>query len=456
MGIRQFYNERMTRPAEALPGARLRTELLENGLKVLVLEERTAPLASVWCWYKVGSRDERPGLTGISHWVEHMNFKGTTQIPREQVKGIIEQFGGFWNGYTWLDQTTYVETASRDALDRMLFIEAERMANGLYDPADCESERTVIISELQGGENDPDNLLDQELTATAFKAHPYRHPTIGWLPDLQAMTRDDLFGHYRRYYAPDNATLVIVGDVNGEDALEAVRQHFGAIAPGGPISRMRTREPEQTGERRVVIRKEGTTAYFKAGYHAPAFGDPMFVPALLLDAVLTGAKGLSLWSSFRIAPPQRSARLYRALVEDGLASSVQAVLLPTAEPYLYTVSASVADGTAIDSVENAVLDALQSVSTKGVTETEVERAKRQLHARLVFDEDSVTDVAHQLGYFETIDAFDRFRELPARIAATSREEVNAAAATLFRSSNRTIGRFEPEATGQSRGAGGVV
>src|SRR6478609_1891118 len=194
MGIRRFYNEPMATPPEA--------RQLDNGLKVIVQEEHTAPLASVWCWYRVGSKDERPGLTGVSHWVEHMNFKGTANIPRDQVKGIIEQFGGSWNGYTWIDQTTYLETASRDALDRMLFIEAERMASGLYHPDDCESERTVIISELQGGENDPDQFLDQEVVATAFKAHPYRHPTIGWLADLQAMTRDDLFGHYRRYYAP--------------------------------------------------------------------------------------------------------------------------------------------------------------------------------------------------------------------------------------------------------------
>ena len=131
-------------------------ELLDNGLRVLIQEVHTAPLASVWCWYRVGSKDETPGLTGVSHWVEHMNFKGTTNIPREKVKGIIEQYGGYWNGYTWIDQTTYTETATRDALDHMLFIEAERMANCLYDPADCESERTVIISELQGGENDPE------------------------------------------------------------------------------------------------------------------------------------------------------------------------------------------------------------------------------------------------------------------------------------------------------------
>ena len=160
-----------------------------------------------------------------------MNFKGTTNIPREQVKGIIEQFGGFWNGYTWIDQTTYLETATRDALDRMLFIEAERMARCLYRSRDCESERTVIISELQGGENDPDQFLDQELTATAFKAHPYRHPTIGWLADLQAMTRDDLFGYYRRHYAPDNATLVIVGDVDEDEALERTRTTSAASNP---------------------------------------------------------------------------------------------------------------------------------------------------------------------------------------------------------------------------------
>src|SRR5499426_3830460 len=233
IGIHRFYNDPMRRTT------------LGNGLCVLIQEEHTAPLASVWCWYKVGSKDEGPGLTGVSHWVEHMNFKGTTNIPRDAVKGIIEQFGGTWNGYTWIDQTTYLETATRDALDRMLFIEAERMANCLYDPEDCESERTVIISELQGGENDPDQLLDQELTAAAFKAHPYRHPTIGWLPDLQSMTRDDLYGYYRRHYVPNNATLVVVGDVQSDDARRQVERHFGGIQPGAAIARMRTVEPEQ-------------------------------------------------------------------------------------------------------------------------------------------------------------------------------------------------------------------
>src|SRR5687767_6441451 len=342
----------------------VREAVLDNGLKVLIQEVHTAPLASVWCWYKVGSKDEGPGLTGVSHWVEHMNFKGTTNIPRESIKGIIEQFGGYWNGYTWIDQTTYTETATRDALDRMLFIESERMANCLYDPADCESERTVIISELQGGENDPDTLLDQELTAVAFKVHPYRHPTIGWLSDLQTMTRDDLYGHYRRYYVPNNATLVVVGDVNTSEAMRGVVRHFSSIPPGQLPQRWHTREPEQLGERRVTLSREGTTSYLKLGYHAPAFSDPDFFPMLVLDAVLTGAKGLNLWASFRTPPPQRSARLYRALVDTGLASSVSGGIVPTADPFVYTISLTATDGTSLDRLEEAALRALDRLKNR--------------------------------------------------------------------------------------------
>jgi zinc protease len=421
----------------------MRVTRLDNGLKVLIQEEHTAPLASVWCWYKVGSKDERPGLTGVSHWCEHMNFKGTTNIPRDQVKGIIEQYGGSWNGYTWIDQTTYLETATTDALDRMLFIEAERMASCLYHPDDCESERTVIISELQGGENDPDQLLDQELTATAFKAHPYRHPTIGWLPDLQTMTREDLYGYYRRFYVPNNATLVIVGDVDTDAALRRVAHHFGGIQPGSAIERLRTREPEQTGERRLTIRQEGTTAYLKVGFHAPSVTDPAFFPLLVLDAVLTGAKGLNLWSSFRVPPPQRSARLYRALVEHGLASSVSGGLMPTEDPFLYTLSVTANEGTPLASVEAALLEALAGVGLRGITDAELVKAKAQLRARLVFDGDSVTNIAHQLGYFETIASVDVIATAPARIAAVTLEEVAAAARAVLAPANRTIGWFEP-------------
>ncbi len=429
---------------------------LDNGLKVLIKEVHTAPLVSVWCWYRVGSRDEAPGTTGVSHWCEHMNFKGTTNIPRDQVKGIIEQFGGFWNGYTWVDQTTYVETAHRDALDRMLFIEAERMTGCLYHPDDCESERTVIISELQGGENDPDQLLDQELTAAALKVHSYRHPTIGWLGDLETMTREDLFGHYRRYYVPNNAVLVIVGDVDAGAALGRVSEHFGSI-PSRPLKRrMPTAEPEQLGERRVIVTREGETAYLKLAYHVPAVDHPDFLPLLVLDAVLTGAKGVNLWASFRTPPPQRSARLYRALVDTGLASSVQGALVPTLDPFLYSISLTATDGVDLDRLEAATLAAVDLARTGGISDGELAKARNQLRARFVFENDSVTNIGHQIGYFETVGSWRLFESLPARIDAITRDQVNRAAATYLTASNRSVGRFEPVAAAAGQGEPAVA
>jgi zinc protease len=317
------------------------------------------------------------------------------------------------------------------------------MASCLYDPDDCESERTVIISELQGGDNDPDQLLDQELTATAFKAHTYRHPTIGWLSDLQTMTREDLYGYYRRHYVPNNATLVIVGDVETEDVLRRVERQFGGIAPGGTIDRLHTVEPDQTGERRLTIRKEGTTAYLKVGWHAPAASDPRFFPLVVLDAVLSGAKGLNLWSSFRVPPPQRSARLYRALVESGLASHVLGAIMPTEQPFLYTLSATANDGVSLDAVEEAMLAEIDRVRRDGIAAPELAKAKAQLRARLVFEGDSVTNIAHQLGYFETIGSLEQYTSALARIDAVALADVAAVADRVFAASNRTVGRFDP-------------
>jgi zinc protease len=421
----------------------VRSVFLDNGLKVMVQELHTAPLVSVWCWYRVGSGDEMPGRTGVSHWVEHMNFKGTQNIPRDEMKGIVEKFGGTWNGYTWIDQTTYLETAGTDALDTLLFIEAERMARGLYEPDDCESERTVIISELQGGENDPDQLLDTEVTATAFRAHAYRHPTIGWIDDLRSMTRDDLFGHYRQYYVPGNAALVVAGDVDTDEVLRRAEKHFGTIA-GTPLpSRRRPAEPAQIGERRVLLEREGTTAYLKFAWHAPAATDPDFFPMLVLDAALTGAKGVNIWSSFRGTPPQRRARLYTSLVERGLASVVGGALLPTREPFLYSVSLTASDGVSLASLEEAAAQEIDRVRRDGLTEDEVARAKRQLRARLVFEADSVTNIAHQIGYFETVTGPDFFETLTSRVLAVTPAQVAEVAARRLSNDQRTVGWFRP-------------
>jgi zinc protease len=423
----------------------VRETVLDNGLKVLVQEVHTAPLASVWCWYKVGSKDEGPGLTGVSHWVEHMNFKGTRNIPRDQVKGIIEQFGGTWNGYTWIDQTTYLETASSDALDRMLFIEAERMSACLYTPDDCESERTVIISELKGGENDPEQLLDIELTAAAFRVHPYQHPTIGWLSDLETMTRDDLYGHYRRFYIPNNATLVIVGDVDTDTVLRQVEHHFGAIPAGDTPPRVRgSIEPPQQAERRVHFRKEGTTAYWRAAFHAPAVSDPDFFPMLFIDAALSGASGVNLWSGHQVPTPQRSARLYRAVVDRGLASNVGGAVLPTEHPFLYYIWGTVAERQTLKNVEEAILTEVDRLAQYGITEAEFTKVRTQLRARFVYEIDSVTDIAHQLGYFETIGSWKTFQNLIPRLATVTVDQVNAVARRYLTADNRTIGWFEPE------------
>ena len=425
---------------------RLRETQLENGLKVLVQEVHTVPLVSVWCWYGVGSRDEGPGLTGISHWVEHMNFKGTTNIPRDEMKGIVERFGGMWNGYTWIDQTTYFETAGRDALDQMLFIESERMTSSLFDREECESERTVVISELQGGENDPEQVLDTEVTATAFRAHTYRHPTIGWLEDLQAMKREDLYAHYRRFYVPGNATLVVVGDVSADDVLRRAQRHFGRIPAAPAPARIRPAEPAQLGERRVAIEREGTTAYLKFAYHAPRAADADFFPMLVLDAVLTGAKGLNLWSSFRVAPPQRKSRLYTALVERGLASQVNGALLATADPFLYTLSFTATDGVPLPVLEAGAFEALEPVTRGDVADAEISRAKRQLRARLVFEDDSVTNVAHQLGFYETVVGAGFYPRLQPCIDAVTADQVRDVARRRLQRSHLTIGSFRPVET----------
>ena len=416
---------------------------MSNGLKVLIHESHTAPLVSVWCWYRVGSRDEGPGRTGASHWVEHMNFKGTRNIPRDDMKGLVERFGGMWNGYTWIDQTTYVETAGRDALDQLLFLEAERMAYGIYEPEDCESERTVIISELQGGENDPDQLLDQEVTAAAFRSHTYRHPTIGWLADLKSMTRDDLYDHYRRFYVPNNATLVVAGDVDGADVLRRVERAFGSIPAAPEPPRISLVEPPQLEERRVVVERPGTTAYLKLAWHAPAAADADFFPMLVLDAILTGAKGLNLWSSFRGAPPQRKARLYTALVDRSLASSVSGALLPTVQPFLYMISLTAMQGVSLPELESATLEAIDRLGADGVRDEELLRAKRQLRARFVFENDSVTNIAHQLGYFETVTGPGFLQALQSRVDAVAADEVRDVARRRLSSATRTVGWFHP-------------
>jgi len=418
---------------------------LDNGLRVLLRPSHAAPLVSVWCWYHVGSKDERPGTTGASHWVEHMNFKGTEGISREDLKVWIERAGGAWNGYTWIDQTTYFETLSSDALDLALHIESERMTSCIYEEDEFESERSVIIAELQGNQNNPAYLLGVDVAAEAFRTHPYGWPTIGWLSDLETMSRNDLYNHYRNYYCPNNATLVIVGDIEPNEALRSVQQYFGSIERGNRPPSVQTREPEQKNERRVSVERPGTIRYLDVAFHAPAVGDEDFVPLLVADAVFSGGKGINLWAGGFGRNARTTSPLYQALVETELVAAVSSALLPTEQPYLYSISATVRDGISESAVEDALFAVLDSLASERSADHSLQKAKNQLLTQLAFDDEGVTRIGHQLGYFSTVADWKMIFEIEEQINSVTAENIRDVVARRLVSSRRTVGWFRPQA-----------
>jgi len=423
--------------------AGIRAARLPNGLTVILREMRQAPVVSVWCWYRVGSRDERPGITGISHWVEHMNFKGTKTIPKKDITRLIELAGGTWNGYTWLDVTTYLETVQSDALEGMLRLEASRMTDCLYSKTEVDRERTVVISELQGGENDPRSFLEKEVSGTALQAHPYRWPTIGYLSDLQAITRDDLYAHYRRYYVPNNAILVVAGDFATRDTLRLVRRYFGRLKRGADLPGVRTVEPRQEGERRLTLRRPAGAAYLDVAFHAPAATDPDFPAMLVLDGLLAGGPSVNPWSGHGGRGPSKSSRLYHGLIEGNLASDVSTSLLPTRHPYLYRITATAKEGVDPGRIEAALSAEIDRLVRGDIPARDLERAVNQFQARYALESESATDAAHQLGFFETVASHTIFLDLPRRVAAVRAEDVVRLARARLRADGRTVGILLP-------------
>src|SRR5256712_11144942 len=229
------------------PMSTMRIETLDNGLVVLLQEQHTVPVATFWVWYRVGSRNEIPGLTGISHWVEHMLFKGTPTHPKGMLTRHIDRLGGRWNAFTWKDYTAYHEVLPAEHLGVAIRLEADRMANTIMEPSEAESERTVIISEREGSENYPSYLLREEVDSAAHKVHPYRIPVIGWKDDLRAMARDDLYKHYRTYYHPSNAVAVAVGPFDSHAMGEPIPQAFADVPAGPTPPEGRGPGPQQGG-----------------------------------------------------------------------------------------------------------------------------------------------------------------------------------------------------------------
>ena len=413
---------------------------LPNGLTVLVKEVHTAPVASFWVWYLVGSRHEHTGVTGISHWVEHMLFKGTPTFPKGTVDKAIAREGGVFNGMTWYDSTTYYATLPADRIELALRIEADRMTNALFDPDEVASERAVIISERQGAENDPAFLLSEELMAAAFRVHPYGTDIIGHMCDLETMTREQLLAHYRTYYTPRNSLAVAVGDVDGDEMLKSIDRHFGTI-PGGPdVPSVNAVEPPQKGERRVVLEDEGNVAYFQMVHHAPGVHTPDFFAMTVLDAVLTGASGLAIFGG---GTTNKSSRLYKALVATELATTISGVLIPTIDPFTYSFSAVVRAGHTLAELEEAVDAELARVIEEPVAAEELTKAIKQTKAQFAYSSESVTGQALWMGFSEVFADYSWFESYIANLSAVTVEDVQRAALKYLRRSNRTVGWYVP-------------
>ncbi len=413
---------------------------LSNGLTVLVKEAHAAPVTSFWVWYRVGSRNEHLGITGISHWVEHMLFKGTQMFPKGMAEKAIAREGGTFNGMTWYDFTTYFATLPAERIELALRIEADRMVNALFDPDEVAAERTVIISERQGAENNPEFLLNEELVAAAFRVHPYGTDTLGHMCDLETMTRDQLYAHYRTYYAPHNSLAVVVGDFDADEMLRMVEQHFGAIPNGPDIPPMNAVEPPQKGERRVTREGGGNVAYLQMVFRAPTVHEPDFFAMTALGAALTGASGLTFSGG---GLTNKSSRLYKALVATELATAISGSLTPTVDPFVYSLSAVVRAGHTPAEVEEALEAELARVVAEPVTQEEVTKAIKQAKAQFAYSSESVTGQALWMGFSEVFADYTWFENYIANLSAVTVEDVQRVAQKYLKQSNHTVGWYVP-------------
>ena len=427
--------------APARPGltltAGIRDTTLPNGLRVLVKEVRGAPVVSFSVWYKVGSRNEHTGITGVSHLLEHMLFKGTQKYRVGEIARTLFLNGAAFNASTYFDWTNYYATIAADRLELAMEIEADRMVNSRIDRADLEAEMTVVRSELEGGENNPGRLLFQAVLSAAFSAHPYQWPVIGWRTDVENVPRDVLYRYYKTYYGPNNATVVIVGDVDTERALGLVRKHFGALKRIPPPPTVYTVEPPQRGERRVTVRRAGSLPMAMVAYKTPAANHPDFYALDVLAMVL--GEG-------------RTSRLYQKLVETQLASNAHAGVPSLKDPYFFYASATARTGVTAEKLEAALLEEIERVKAAPITPEELARAKSQVEAEFVFQADSVTAQARQLGYWAMVDDWRYLITYAERVRALTVEDIHKAAQKYLVTDARTVGHFVPSDDAPPAGA----
>jgi len=418
---------------------------LDNGLTVLLKEVHSAPVIACWAWYSVGSRNEQPGQTGISHWVEHMLFKGTPAWPKGRIMRAISRVGGDSNGFTSDDQTVYLATLPSEHIDLALDIEADRMVNAVFDAGEVESERTVIISEREGMENHPLALLAEQVRAAAFLVHSYHWPIVGWKCDLQVITRDEMFRHYRTFYSPNNCTLILVGDFESQDMLKRVTERFSQIVSNSAPAPVRSVEPPQEGERRLALRRTGTASYIHVAYHTPEATHEGIAALLLLDAILSGGKGVGVGGGSYLG---RTSRLYRALVETRLATGVSSHVPLAVDPHLLTITATVRDGVGPAEVEAALLHELDRLADQPPEQEELAKAVRQARAQTAYSTDGVTGQAYALGLSHQLQSPRFLDELLRKAATVAPDDVCGVAQIYCKADNRTVGVFIPTGSAQ--------
>lgn len=437
---------------------------LANGMKVLLVENRVAPVATVLIVYRVGSRNEAVGYTGSTHLLEHMMFKGTptfNKTKNTQIAATLQKIGADFNATTWYDRTNYFETVPSDKIELAIKLEADRMRNSYIADADRQSEMTVVRNELERGQNEPSEVLDEAVYAAAFREHPYHHPTIGWRADVEGVPTSRLKAFYDTFYHPNNATAVIVGDFDHEQALSLLDQYFGAYtASREPIPEVYTEEPEQQGERRLVIRRAGELAIVQMAFHTPGVLGQMTVLSheeLMKRAANPPAQNdiyplvvLSTALSNGV-----TSRLYQALIEHQLAVDVRTNADQHRDPGLFNLIATVRPGVEPQVVEEALLRELQLVANEGLKEAEIERAKQQILAQVAYLRDGTFNIAEQMSEAEAVADWRFYKDYAANIARVAPADILRVARTYFNEDNRTVGHFIPKrAEENGNGAGG--
>jgi zinc protease len=406
-------------------------KVLPNGLKVLLKEEHKAPVVTFQIWYKVGSRNEKLGTTGMSHLLEHMMFKGSKKYGPKQFSQVVQRNGGNDNAFTGKDYTAYFENFASDRIAISLDLESDRMQNLLIDPKEFLSERDVVKEERRmRTDDDPTNTMVEQMTAAAFIAHPYQWPVIGWMADISSITRDDLAEHYHRYYAPNNATIVVAGDFDTKTLLPMIEKYFGQIPQGPSVPKVGAVEPRQLGERRIIVKKQAELPAVFAGYHTPDIKHADSFALEVLQGILSSGK---------------SSRLYKALVyEKQLALYAGGDYDNVAnDPNLFYVYAGVMPGKTTDEVEKALYAEIDKLKEAPVADDELQKAKNQIESSFIMGQDSIFYQAMLLGQFETVANWRLLEKYVENIRAVTKEDVMRVAQQYFTEDNRTVGILVP-------------